>query len=294
MKSMTGFAQGRFSVGTKTVFVQFKSFNNRYLEVSYRGTGLTPEAERLLREMVKTTIFRGKVEIVCDVFENNPAQWTIQLNDMLLVDILEKLQTFKKKYRENVSLTLDPLLKLPMIFHLDPTSDPWNGADAPELKTGVEKVLESFLATRRQEGEAIAADLLTSLDVIDRTLGEIQGLEKQVEEEAFATFRAKIERILGGVAVDEKRLAQEAALAVEKSSIAEEVNRLATHARRLRQLILQPAPDTQGREADFLTQEMQRETHTIAAKTSSLGIHESILLTRREIDKIRQQVQNIE
>ncbi len=294
MKSMTGFAQGRFSVNTKTVFVQFKSFNNRYLEISLRGTGMTPEAERLLREMVKNRIHRGKVEIVCDVFENNPAQWSIQLNDLLLVDILEKLQQFKKKYKENVSLSLDPLLKLPMIFHLDPSSDPWNGDDAAELRAGVERVLESFLSARRQEGGAIATDLLASLDQIDHHLAAIRDLEKQVEEEAFATFRKKIEKILGGIAVDEKRIAQEAALAAEKSSIAEEINRLSTHARRLRGLIVASDPDTQGREADFLTQEMQRETHTIAAKTSSLGIHESILHTRREIDKIRQQVQNIE
>ena len=110
----------------------------------------------------------------------------------------------------------------------------------------------------------------------------------------FRSYRKKIAKYVKGLPIDEKRIVQEAAISADKTSIAEEINRLRTHTLRLKRLLQDKSIASQGREADFLTQEMQRETHTIAAKTSSLDIHQQILLIRREIEKIRQQVQNIE
>ena len=119
-------------------------------------------------------------------------------------------------------------------------------------------------------------------------------LQARTEEALLEQYRKKLEKFLAEHHFEEKRILMEAAILAEKSCIAEEINRLVTHTQRLRGLLTDDAITIKGREADFLTQEMQRETHTIAAKANSLEIHEIILLIRREIEKIRQQVQNLE
>jgi uncharacterized protein (TIGR00255 family) len=118
--------------------------------------------------------------------------------------------------------------------------------------------------------------------------------EKEVEEELFTTYRKKIEKFIDGMDIDDRRLLMETAILSEKSSITEEINRLTIHVKRLKNLIEDESVPMKGKEADFLSQELQRETHTIAAKTGSMEIHEHILCSRREIEKIKQQVQNIE
>ncbi len=115
-----------------------------------------------------------------------------------------------------------------------------------------------------------------------------------METEIFSLYKEKIQKILEDVKVDENRVLQEAAILAEKNCINEEIHRLETHTQRLKALLKDKKMEIKGREADFLTQEMQRETHTIASKTDSQEIHSYILETRREIEKIKQQVQNIE
>jgi uncharacterized protein (TIGR00255 family) len=156
------------------------------------------------------------------------------------------------------------------------------------------KVFAGFLASRSQEGMFISKDLLGSIALIEKHTKTIAGKEKDFEKDMFHTYRKKIAKYVNGLNIDEKRIAQEAAISAEKTSIAEEINRLKTHSQRLKNLLEDKKCDTIGREADFLSQEMQRETHTIAAKTNCLDIHQHILIVRREIEKIRQQVQNIE
>ena len=130
--------------------------------------------------------------------------------------------------------------------------------------------------------------------MIEKHIRGLRVREKECENDAFDNYRKKIAKFVKGLPIDEKRIVQEAAISADKTSIAEEVNRLQTHNQRLRRLLLDRGAATQGQEADFLSQEMQRETHTIAAKTGCLDIHQQILLIRREIEKIRQQVQNVE
>lgn len=294
MRSMTGFAQERCHFGQHSLYISFKSLNNRYLEINFKGTGVSPETEKLIRELLKDRVHRGKIDVIFDLFEQNPNKWDIQLNETLLEEILDKLHAFRKKYRESVSVSMDALLKIPMLFHLDYVAGESDEAELQQIRAAAEKVLERFIASREQEGAFILQDLLPSLDGIDRYCDQIALQAESAEAEIYASYRKKIEKLVNGLGMDEKRIAQEAAITAEKCSIAEEINRLKTHNLRLRALLLDPAVPTKGREADFLTQEMQRETHTIAAKTASLEIHQQILYIRREIDKLRQQVQNIE
>jgi len=181
-----------------------------------------------------------------------------------------------------------------MVFHLDFDPERLSPGDQAAIRRGIAKVFSAFLESRALEGRCIQRDLLESIALIEGWTRGIRAREREFERDVFHAYRKKIEKFTEGLPIDERRIAQEAAICADKTSIAEEVNRLKTHTLRLRRLLRDRNAATQGREADFLSQEMQRETHTIAAKTLSLDIHQQILQIRSEIEKIRQQVQNIE
>jgi len=294
MNSMTGFAQERFQFRDFSLFVSFKSYNNRYLELSFKGSGISAASEKIIKEMFKDKLQRGKIEIVFDLFQRSPRQWDIKLNTGLLEEILARLAPLQEKYGRSLALPLDTLLRLPMVFHLDHDPERLSRKDQLSIKKATAKVFAAFLENRRQEGRCILRDLLASIAAIESLSRGIHAREKDFEKEVFSNYRKKIEKFVRDLPIDEKRIVQEAAISADKTSIAEEINRLRTHTQRLKRLLQDKSIASQGREADFLTQEMQRETHTIAAKTSCLDIHQQILLIRREIEKIRQQVQNIE
>ena len=294
MNSMTGFAQERFQFRDFSLFVSFKSYNNRYLELSFKGSGVSAASEKIVKEMFKDRLQRGKIEIVLDLFQRSPRQWDIKLNTGLLEEILARLAPLQEKYGRSLALPLDTLLRLPMVFHLDHDPEHLCRTDQLSIKKAIAKVFAAFLENRRQEGRCILRDLLASIAAIESLSKSIHAREKDFEKEVFRNYRKKIEKFVRDLPIDEKRIVQEAAISADKTSIAEEINRLRTHTQRLKRLLHDKSIASQGREADFLTQEMQRETHTIAAKTSCLDIHQQILLIRREIEKIRQQVQNIE
>ena len=291
---MTGFAQGRFLFKHFSLFISFKSYNNRYLEVSFKGSGASAAGEVLIKEMMKDKVQRGKVEIVFDLFQGGPGQWDVTLNTPLLEDILKRLAPLQEKYGSERGLPLDALLKLPMVLRLDHDPERLSAQDRAAVRRATARVFAAFLASRSQEGRCIQRDLLAGIAIIEKQIRGLRVREKECERDAFANYRKRIEKFLKDLPVDEKRIVQEAAISADKTSIAEEVNRLQTHNRRLRRLLLDSGVATQGKEADFLSQEMLRETHTIAAKTGNLDIHQQILLIRREIEKIRQQVQNVE
>jgi uncharacterized protein (TIGR00255 family) len=294
MKSMTGFARESFHFRDFSLFISFKSYNNRYLEIIFKGSGISAAGEKAIKEMMREKLQRGKVEVVVDLFRHGSGQWGITLNTPLIEEIMKRLAPLQEKYGRSPSLPLDSLLKIPMVLHVDLDPERFNPRDEAAIRRSAAKVFAAFLESRFQEGRCIQRDVLASLRRIEALIRGIRAHEKEFEKDAFLNYRRKIERLLRDLPIDEKRIAQEAAIIADKASITEEINRLKTHTQRLKLLLRDRSIATQGREADFLSQEMQRETHTIAAKTSSLDIHQQILLIRREIEKIREQVQNIE
>jgi uncharacterized protein (TIGR00255 family) len=294
MKSMTGYAQGRFEFNDISLHISFRSWNHRFLDINFKGIGTTPETEKLTRDVIKDKIFRGKIEIIFDLFQSDQSKYNIQLNDRLLTDILDELLYFKRKYKEKVGLSMDALLKIPMIFRLDYMEDRFDERDTAEIKKNIKKVFEEFLESREEEGEAIRKDLQGSIKKIEATLTLIKKEADHLEKNIFKKYKEKISKYLEGFEIDERRIAQEAAILAEKSCISEEIQRLETHTKRLNVLFNNSKMEAIGREADFLSQEMMRETHTMASKTTSMETHEQVLEIRREIEKIKQQVQNVE
>ncbi len=291
---MTGFAQKRYEFNNISLSIMFKSLNHRFLDISYKGTGINTTTEKILKDAFKNQVFRGKVEVTFDIFDANQRKCNIQFNDQLSSEILDVLLHFKKQYKEKISLSMDSLLRIPMIFHLDYQPDNYNQFEREEIEKFILGVFQDFLQSRVDEGNAILADMMSCMEKIETDLVIIAAEAEKMETDLFVKFKEKMARFLNDFEVDERRVMQEAAILAEKSCINEEINRLTTHTKRLKDLFLDKTIEIKGREADFLAQEMQRETHTIASKTTSMDVHKSVLNIRREIEKIKQQVQNVE
>ncbi len=291
---MTGFAQGRFAGEGYALAVAIKSVNNRYLEFSFRGSGATPETERLVRELAAGRVLRGRVEVTIELAWESREAWDVQLNEPLLAEIIDRLDAFREKSGEELRYSLDPLLKLPMVLRLENRLGAGDEALQRHLRDCLRDVLERFLESRTGEAERLRPGLLQSLEAISSVAASLSARAPDLERTLVARQRERIAQLLGDTPVDPARLAQEAALLADRRAIHEEVSRLQAHIGRLGDLLRADAPHGHGREADFLCQEMAREIHTISAKAADLDVHGDVLTLRREIEKIRQQVQNIE
>lgn len=289
---MTGYAQGRFSSENHTVHIAIKSLNHRYLELSFKGTGITADIEKLFKKMIKGRLHRGKVELTFNTFETDPQNWDIQINEPLLDAIAGKFSAFQSRH-PGLTLSMDPLLRIPMIFHLESHGDGLSPETMAHVEAGMESVLQRFLDSRRQEGALTAQDIRTALGQVSGHLERLKTQAREAEDSLLQRYRERIGLLLGEVEADERRIVQEAAIAADRSCISEEISRISTHRDRLERLCEEES-EFIGREADFLSQELLRETHTIAAKTSSMEIHSTVLQIRREVEKIKQQVQNVE
>ncbi len=291
---MTGFAQGRFSLDRLSIGITIKSLNHRFLDITFKGSGTSQEIEKIVKEIIKNDLHRGKVEIVIDFFNLDQNNWDIQFNDYLLSNILDRILHFKKKYKSELSLSLDSLLKIPMIFHLEQTGGELTEKERTAIEKQIKKLFQEFIRSREEEGREIGRSIATSLDILDENIKVVQKKTADIEIELFSKYKERMKKYLNDVEIDDKRIAQEAAILAEKSCVTEEVNRLRTHSNRLRTIIKKRKNDLMGKELDFLTQELLREISTISAKTNSMDIHEFIIIIRREIEKIKQQVQNVE
>ena len=291
---MTGFAQGRFSLEKLSIGITIKSLNHRFLDISFKGSGTSQEIEKMVKEIIKDDLHRGKVEIVVDFFNLDQNSWDIQFNDYLLSNILDKVLHFKKKYKSELSLSLDSLLKIPMVFHLEQTGNDLSEKERSVIEKKIKKIFHEFIKSREEEGGEISKSIVSSLEILDKNVAIVQKKTADIESELFQKYRDKMKKFLNDIDIDDKRVLQEAAILAEKSCVTEEVNRLMTHSGRIRNMIKKKKSDLLGKELDFLTQELLREISTISAKTNSMDIHENIIMIRREIEKIKQQVQNVE
>ena len=187
MKSMTGFAQGRYDFKDFSLFVSFKSYNNRYLEVSFKGSGISAASEKIIKDILKDKLQRGKIEIVFDLFQRSPRQWDIKLNTGLLEEILDKIAPLQKKYVPGLTLSLDSLLKLPMVFHLDHDPESLRPKDQLHIKKAIAGVFAAFLESRRQEGQSIQKDLLAGIAQIENYSRTIHARERILKKKYSAT-----------------------------------------------------------------------------------------------------------
>jgi len=296
IRSMTGFGRGEYADDVSKVTVEIRSVNHRYLDIFVRMPRKYAFAEEAVKEAVKERASRGKVEVGIMVDNTGQSDSDVKLDTELAAKyydaLSELLSAFDFGDESRVSLSL--LSRMPDVIKTTAAEEDEEAVTA-RLLAATEKALDDFCAMRETEGEKLAADLLARADTVEDLRSRIEERAPDIGREYAEKFRARIGELLDGVyEVPEERVALEAAVFADKANITEELVRLDSHVSQLRSFLKTGGNEAIGKKIDFLIQEMNREANTIGSKSNDREITSLMLDLKAEIEKIREQVQNIE
>lgn len=291
IKSMTGFGRCLETVNGRDILVEIKSVNHRYYEFSAR----VPRAYGFLEEKMKTflqgRISRGKVDVGITVYNLNGEDEIIEVNKEVAKEYITALRGANEELGLTDDLTLSRIMRLPDIFNVRKAQEDeevvWN-----DVKQVAEKALDNFIAMREKEGVKMKEDILSRLDYITDLVGKVEERSPVVTENYRKRLFDKLTEILEDKKIDEQRIITEAAIFSEKTAVDEETVRLRSHIAQCRELL--NSDEAVGRKLDFLIQEFNRESNTIGSKGQDIDITKIVVELKSEIEKIREQIQNIE
>lgn len=291
MRSMTGYATRMCVVQDMQVTLEIKSVNHRFLDVFVKLPGFLNAYEYDIRDIVQKQVRRGKVLVTVTVNDKGSAGITV--NDAVIAKAVKALRKVQKTYTLAGTMTISDVLQVPNVFTVqnERTLSP---ASVKTLKKELGGLLEAFVQMKQKEGRALQKDIVKRLSCIDE---KQKGIAEKKEEycRAFeARFKEKLAAYGHGVEVDQERIAKEVAFLIERSDITEELVRLASHLALFRDTALGDAQEECGKQLDFILQEMNREVNTIASKAQQTSIIHEVVTIKSEVEKIREQIQNIE
>ena len=293
VKSMTGFGRGEFNDGKRNIVVEIKSVNHRYCEIQVRMPRRYSFAEDAIKNTIKKYVNRGKFDVSMTVEYIAESDIRVDLNRPLVQQYIDNMNVLRDEYGVNGDITLELISGMPEV--LKQVSDVEN---EDEIRENIIKATEAASANlvkmREVEGEKLAKDLVERADIIKAMVDDISVKAAALPDIYKDKLKARIDDLLDGVAeITEERLAQEVALFADKADITEEITRLRSHMDQMKSIISE-STGADGKKLDFLVQEMNREANTIGSKANDLGITEIMLKIKSEVEKIREQVQNIE
>ena len=291
VKSMTGFGREHVVANGREIIVEIRSVNHRYYEFTARTPRSYGYLDEKLKAFLKNGISRGKVEASVTIYNQEGTDAEIELNESVAKGYLQALRCSAETLELDDDLTLTSIMRLPDIFTVVKKTDDeeviWN-----EVKAVAQVALDRFVEMRNVEGQKMYDDISSRLDFIEQTVGKIEAQSPTVSENYRDRLYAKIKEVLGDRNIDEQRVLTEVAIFSEKVAIDEETVRLRSHIAQFRDLIQSNEPV--GRKLDFLVQELNREVNTIGSKAQDLSITKMVVDLKSEIEKIREQIQNIE
>ncbi|MBQ6901166.1 MAG: YicC family protein [Firmicutes bacterium] len=293
IKSMTGFGRAEYSDGKRNIIVEIKSVNHRYFDISIKMPRRYGFAEDKVKNAVKDRIRRGKVDVSIMVENITENDVNIKLNTMVAKQYYDNLMELRENFDVSGDITLQFLSTLPDVMKAIPDVE-----DEDEITKAilipVAEAAANLEEMRAIEGEKLAEDLIAKGAHVKEILDQIAERAPQVAANYTEKLRARITELLGSsVQVPEDRILVEAAIFADKCAIDEEITRLNSHLVQLKDIITKSTqPD--GKKLDFLVQEMNREANTIGSKANDITITGHMLDIKSEIEKIREQVQNIE
>ena len=290
-KSMTGYGRAQVLRDGRDILVEIRAVNHRYYEFSARLPRTCMYLEEKLKTLLNGRIARGKTEVSVTVTRPDGKDAEVAVNRSIAEGYINALRSLNTEVGLADDLTLSSLLRLPDIFTVTKAQDDENEVWAA-VSDAAEQALDSFLTMRAAEGQRLAADLRVKLDGLEAMLTQIEAIEPGVAESYRSRLYAKLTELLADTNIDEQRILTETAIFAEKTAIDEETVRLHSHLAQFRELLDSAEPI--GRKLDFLVQEMNREVNTIGSKAQDLGITKLVVDMKSEIEKIREQIQNIE
>ena len=291
IRSMTGYGRDQQLLHGRSITVEIRSVNHRYFEFSCRAPRGCAFLEDRLKRALQTAISRGKVEVSLTLQTIESRHTSVAVDHALAGQYLTALRALGEEYSLPDDLTLSSVARLPDVFTLCRDEE-----DEEELAADVLQVLQNaldrFVAMREAEGERLRADVLSRVVTMEEHLSFVEERSPQTVIEYRARLTAKLTELLNGAVPDEARILTEAAIVADRLAVDEETVRLRSHFAQLRRIMESTEPV--GRKLDFLVQEMNRETNTIGSKCSDTAIAGHVVEMKSEIEKIREQIQNIE
>ena len=291
IKSMTGFGQGEATSERYAVRVELRSVNHRYLDLFLRVPKQYSQLEEVLRRAIGERIARGRVEVAVTVEEFAQKERNVQLNAPLLLGYLRALGAIQEVLGSDEEVTLSQVLTLPGILEVEEPECDWEELQGVLLEAAGQ-ALTDLEQMRAAEGARLCRDLEEKITRIAELQRQVAEIAPQVVVDYRERLRERLRELLQGTTLTEERFLAEVALFADRCSIDEELVRLASHTQQLKDLLHSTEPV--GRKLDFLIQEMNREVNTIGAKGSSAHIAGLVVELKSELEKVREQVQNIE
>lgn len=291
IKSMTGFGRGHEVLNGRDITVEIRAVNHRYYEFSCRIPRSMGFAEEKLKSLLAGRINRGKVEVSVLVYNTGVNDEKVTVNKEVIREYIEALRSVRDEFSLSDDLSLSTVLRMPDAFTVvkEDVDEEQLWADVKQV---TEQALARFIAMREAEGERMKADFLSRLDTIEGWVGVIESRSPKLVEEYRKRLFDKMSEVLEGKSIDEGRILLEAGIFSEKTAVDEETVRLRSHIAQFRAMLESEEPI--GRKLDFLVQEMNRETNTIGSKVQDIEVTKIVVDQKSEIEKIREQVQNIE
>ena len=290
-KSMTGFGRASLTEGALSVTVEIKAVNHRYFEFSSRLPRGCAYLEEKLKSFCQEKIARGKTEVSVQL-ENVGADGTVvEINEAYAVAYMDALRRFSKQYGIKNDVKLSSLVGVSDLFSVKKQLVSEEEITAAVLKTA-EEAMESFLSMRQKEGDRLVQDVLSRAEFILQKVAFVEEQSPKTVNAYRERLEQKIRDLLSATDIDEQRLLTETAIFADKVAVAEETVRLRSHIKQLSDLLR--SDEAIGRKLDFIVQEMNRESNTIGSKAQDLEITRTVVDMKAEIEKIREQIQNIE
>lgn len=291
IKSMTGYGSAKGTVEGLEITVELKSVNNRYLDTSVRLPRSFLFAEEAIKSAVQSHISRGKVDVFVSVDFSAAGDMTVKVNEPLLKGYIEAIRHISEEYSLANDMTALSVSRFPDVLSVEKKD-----LDAEAISAGIytiaEEALRDFDAMRQREGAKLRDDVLSRLETIDRLVSTVEHEAPKTVAEYRKRLEQKMQEVLGSTGIDENRILAEAAIFADHIAVDEETVRLRSHMSQLTTMINGNSPT--GRKIDFLIQEFNREANTIGSKCQNSDIAHVVVDLKSEIEKIREQIQNIE
>ena len=291
IKSMTGFGRGTFERESVKVTAELRTVNNRHLDVHVRLPQEFGALELPVKKQVQSALKRGRVDTTIAI--ERPGGTGFSINREAISGYLDAVTVLKEEFGLGGDLSLDAVMRLPGVLQQSTESPAGDAVVAEAVTDAVTAALADLVAMRAVEGKELAAEMTSRLDTIETLLPGIEERAAALPNAYRERLEKRISELTRGKPFDETRLAQEAAYLAERSDIAEELARLKSHLIQFRQAMLGEAGEV-GKRLDFLLQEMNREANTVLSKSGDVDVSEAAITIKTEVEKLREQVQNVE
>ncbi len=291
MKSMTGYGKAKREIAGRALTVELKSVNNRFLDINCKLPRIFLFLEDTLRRLIQSRLGRGRVDVFLTYEDNRECEKSVQVDSRLAEGYLTAADALSGKFGVPNDLTVTALMKFPDV--VKPMSmEEDEQALAELLKVTLEAALDQIEQMRVQEGENLKRDLAGHLENVRTLTARLKERAPLVSRELGAKLKSRVEELLAGVPVDENKLLNEVAFLTDKVSIDEELARLDSHISQMAGML--ESREAMGRKLDFIVQEFNREANTVCSKANDTVVTAIGLDLKSEIEKIREQVQNVE